>query len=423
MAINTNPSSRRALLAAAAGGTVALVAESLARPLPVRAGSDGDVVLGGVNDSTLTTTLRNTTGPASVLAVESNQGPAIDAASGPSHAIRAVSDTGIAISAVSKQFIGIIGWGGEPPDGGGNGTTGVMGVSGAGYGVAGMCKTGEGVHAESENGTGVYAKSTTGFGLDAASDSGTAVGAGSKKTGVHGITEGTFDFEANRDVVGVLGTSRSVNGVGGNGIGVEGRSDTGIGVLGGGQVGVHGATGFPGGNRRGGEERDRPRAPRHRGLSGPGRSCDRRRGSGRVLERGSGDHRPRGHEGESRVAGRAERRGLEDPRDAPGEPGRPDGVVAQPCRDPRVAPGVHRRPHRACSTEGAVRVLRHQLTFVDRTNGRPGLRRRAIVPSARRRTRRRVTPGTQGVDGSRMGHRWAGAEPWHVGPLLGTAAS
>jgi hypothetical protein len=34
MAINTNPSSRRALLAAAAGGTVALVAESLARPLP-----------------------------------------------------------------------------------------------------------------------------------------------------------------------------------------------------------------------------------------------------------------------------------------------------------------------------------------------------------------------------------------------------
>ena len=42
MAINTNPSSRRALLAAAAGGTVALVAESLVRPLPTRA-ADPDV--------------------------------------------------------------------------------------------------------------------------------------------------------------------------------------------------------------------------------------------------------------------------------------------------------------------------------------------------------------------------------------------
>jgi len=248
MAINTNPSSRRALLAAAAGGTVALVAESLARPLAARAHDADDVRLGGENVSASTTTLRSLGGSASVLAVESNQGPAIDAASGTSPAIRAVSDTEVAISAVSKQHVGIVGYGGDP--GGSDprtNLTGVMGQSHAGPGVAGMSKSGEGVHASSETGSGVYAYCPAGFGLDAGSDSGIAVRAFSKKTGVQGITEGTFDFGANRDVVGVLGISRSVGGVGGNGIGVEGRSDTGIGVLGGGQVGVHGATGFPGG--------------------------------------------------------------------------------------------------------------------------------------------------------------------------------
>ena len=251
MAVNTNPSSRRALLAAAAGGTVALVAESLARPLPARA-ADGDVVyVGATLTAEATTTLRNMTGPATVLLAESNLGVAIDARSRAGPAIGAISDEDIAIVAIGKQRIGVVAHGGEP-DGlggsnGGSGTAGVLGFSGAGYGVAGIVKSGEGVHAESKTGSGVYAKSTTGFGLDAASDSGIAVRAFSKKTGVQGITEGSFDFDTNRDVVGVLGISRSVDGVGGNGPGVEGRSDTGIGVLGAGQQGVHGASGSPGG--------------------------------------------------------------------------------------------------------------------------------------------------------------------------------
>lgn len=233
MAINTNPSSRRALLAAAAGGTVALVAESLARPLAARAGDDGDVVLGGVNESASTTTLRRSVGdPGPALRLENSSGwGALDASTGDSNTIQAVSDTKAAISAQSKQFIAIVGHAGEYDGSGGSnggpGTTGVLGFSGAGTGVGGICKSGVGVLGSSETGVGVHARS--------------------KKIGVQGITEGSFDFEANRDVGGVLGESRSVDGVGGNGPGVEGRSETGIGVLGAGQVGVHGATGFPGG--------------------------------------------------------------------------------------------------------------------------------------------------------------------------------
>jgi deoxyinosine 3'endonuclease (endonuclease V) len=219
------------------------------------------------------------------VVAESKYGSAIDANSGEGPAIRAGSDTASAISAVSKKFIAIVGYGGEPDGQGGSngglGTTGVMGFSGAGYGVAGMAKSGEGVHASSETGNGVYAYCPTGFGLTAVSDSGVAVRAvchggtaveadaegddpeiagvnarheqgdavrgWSKATGIRGITVGSFDFETNRDVVGVLGISQSEGGYGGDGIGVEGRSDTGIGVLGAGQQGVHGASGSPGG--------------------------------------------------------------------------------------------------------------------------------------------------------------------------------
>jgi hypothetical protein len=248
MAINTNPSSRRALLAGTAAGLAVAAAGQLARPLSALA-ADGDVVhVGDTLAAESTTSITNSTTSETVLVAESVLGSAIDANSRDAPAIHAVSDTEVAISAVSKQHVGIVGYGGEPglSDPRTN-LTGVMGQSHAGYGVAGMSKSGEGVHASSETGSGVYAYSPTGFGLDAASDSGIAVRAFSKKTGVHGITEGSFDFGANRDVVGVLGISRSVEGVGGNGPGVEGRSETGIGVLGSGKQGVHGASGSDGG--------------------------------------------------------------------------------------------------------------------------------------------------------------------------------
>ena len=50
-------SSRRSILAAAVGGLGAWVAASLGRPQEVRAGSDGDVVLGESNDAVAFTTL------------------------------------------------------------------------------------------------------------------------------------------------------------------------------------------------------------------------------------------------------------------------------------------------------------------------------------------------------------------------------
>jgi len=57
----TSPRSRRALLGAALGAAAAAVASALGRPAPVRAGTDGDVVLGATNTSGTTTVVRNTT--------------------------------------------------------------------------------------------------------------------------------------------------------------------------------------------------------------------------------------------------------------------------------------------------------------------------------------------------------------------------
>jgi hypothetical protein len=247
MAINTNPSSRRALLAAAAGGTVALVAESLARPLAARAEDPQYVVLGGENKSSSNTSIHiddnealsgnaalaliNVGGDkfhaAPALAADSYFGSAINARSVEGYAIEAHSNDQ-AIVGISTGLIGVAGYGGEMGDTSpATNLTGVRGWSYAGNGVQGMSETGTGVHAESDTGTGVYGTS--------------------KRTGIHGTTKGSFDIDTNKDVVGVLGISQSVGGVGGNGIGVEGRSETGIGVHGAGQQGVHGASVSPGG--------------------------------------------------------------------------------------------------------------------------------------------------------------------------------
>ena len=52
MSLDTNvPSSRRALLTAAAGAAAATVVSALHRTAPVRAGTDGDVVLGAHNQA------------------------------------------------------------------------------------------------------------------------------------------------------------------------------------------------------------------------------------------------------------------------------------------------------------------------------------------------------------------------------------
>jgi hypothetical protein len=56
--------SRRAVLAAAAGAVAATAASAISRPAGVRAGTDGDVVLGAENTANTPTILRNPSGPA-----------------------------------------------------------------------------------------------------------------------------------------------------------------------------------------------------------------------------------------------------------------------------------------------------------------------------------------------------------------------
>ena len=56
---------RRAVLAAALGGVAATVATAVVRPEVVRAGTDGDVVLGATNSTAGQTAIHSTAGTAS----------------------------------------------------------------------------------------------------------------------------------------------------------------------------------------------------------------------------------------------------------------------------------------------------------------------------------------------------------------------
>src|SRR5262245_44759357 len=64
--------SRRAILAAGFGGLAASVAAAFGRPLRVRAGSDGDLVLAAVNDVAAATDLICSTAGTTVLFVEAS---------------------------------------------------------------------------------------------------------------------------------------------------------------------------------------------------------------------------------------------------------------------------------------------------------------------------------------------------------------
>ena len=75
MATDLNASrTRRSFLAAATGAAAATVVSAIERPIPVRAGTDGDVVLGAENTSTTPTTITctpdyTTVGPTAVQVV------------------------------------------------------------------------------------------------------------------------------------------------------------------------------------------------------------------------------------------------------------------------------------------------------------------------------------------------------------------
>jgi hypothetical protein len=186
MAIDTNvPQSRRALLAAAVGAGAATVAAALGRPLPARAGVDGDVVLSAANYSSATTTIQNHNASFDVFAVYSTYANAI-VAEADQTAVNGHSANGVAVLARSNNKIApaAVGWSGW--DG-----TGVTGYSNDAYvtGWTGLpappAKTGvygratqdagsRGVHGYSTAGRGVFGQSTSGQGVRGYATSGTA---------------------------------------------------------------------------------------------------------------------------------------------------------------------------------------------------------------------------------------------------------
>jgi hypothetical protein len=123
------PSSRRAFLAAAAGAAVVTAASVIDPRSVVRAGVDGDVVLGALNTATTTTALRITTNALDVLTV------------------RGLSEKAAIVGANDDVGAGVRG---EATSG-----AGVLGVSTSGTGVEGSTTMGNGVLGVSEEGTGV----------------------------------------------------------------------------------------------------------------------------------------------------------------------------------------------------------------------------------------------------------------------------
>lgn len=166
---------RRAFLAATAGAAAAAAAAALREPPTVFAGTDGDVVLGGDNSASSTTSILAADPNLTVLRVRAITGPETD---GDASGI-AVHGT-VVRSGAQDDHLGI-GVRGE----GAAFCTGVDGRSDTGFGVFGRSETGVGTHGGSDTGTGVdgfsdegvgvAADSTHGTGLQASSMAGTAI--------------------------------------------------------------------------------------------------------------------------------------------------------------------------------------------------------------------------------------------------------
>jgi len=274
-----HPSSRRAVIRTAIAGVVGAVAATLGRPSKVRAGVDGDVVLGEANAATATTSLVNLSNSEGVLSV-SGLGTALSASSSGSVAILAAAGSGNGVAALTESGIGVyaesetIGVNGNASSGTGYGVIGF--ATGGGTGVYGLSSTSPsspepgpantgvhgraaidadsvGVRGDSEAGTGVRATATTGTGVLASTDSGTAVigrsaaGVGvvgasfegadlgwpdpiTPSTGVYGISEvGTGVYGASWAGAGVYAATNATNvaaivGEGGDGAGIHGHA-------------------------------------------------------------------------------------------------------------------------------------------------------------------------------------------------------
>ena len=154
------PRSRRVFLAAAAGAAAATAATALDPRSAVRAGVDGDVVLGALNTATATTSLRITANNLDVFRVRgiSENAAIVGANDDVGAGVRGEATTGAGVLGVAPNGTGVEGSGG----------VGVGGHSEEGAGVFGtITLSGDGVHGHSfaSDGVGVRASAEAGLAL------------------------------------------------------------------------------------------------------------------------------------------------------------------------------------------------------------------------------------------------------------------
>ena len=216
----TAPRTRRALLAAGAGGLLAAVASTLGRPAAVRAADGDNVVLGQTNVSATKTTIQ---GPVPALTVGGGLTAGTASTNAAENAVLASTSFGTAVRANADS----------------------------GKGLWAVTQTGTAVRVQTGSGTGVWSTTTSGIGgsfSTAAVDKAAVLAqatagkraavvgfsgpgtppAGEPETGVHGVSN------ISADSTGVTGRSAT-------GTGVFGDTASGIGVVGLGAYGVYGS--------------------------------------------------------------------------------------------------------------------------------------------------------------------------------------
>jgi hypothetical protein len=200
----SRPASRRALLAGALGGLGALAASAIGRPNVARATDPNDVVLGGTNTATTTTTIQNATTGATVFYGHSTSSIGVYGASSSERGVYGTTESYSGVygeSLSSSDGWGVYGFSNGTDKAGTVGHsysyTGVVGHSGVGspagktntgvYGYAAQDETAVGVHGESIDGIGVLGLATgsgvAAFGLFARSDSADAAAIGARSAG------------------------------------------------------------------------------------------------------------------------------------------------------------------------------------------------------------------------------------------------
>jgi hypothetical protein len=169
-------SSRRQLLAASAGGVLALLAAAIGRPVPARAADGEAVVVGGEYTSTTVTRIATATARGTAIMGDSVSGIAVHGVSGSYVGVWGESTSVMGVRGVSTSAAGVAGSSSSAAGVAGDSATGpgvvgqspvagVVGTSAPGVAVRGETASGFGVYARADDGTGLYGRSTSGFAL------------------------------------------------------------------------------------------------------------------------------------------------------------------------------------------------------------------------------------------------------------------